>query len=163
MTIERLFSAFWGAVASEAVKDLVVRPQASQLMADLLGMSVTEFLVLTQSHTLPYLVKAKNLAVISRIAEANNKNNFNLLMDKDKSNLDAVVALLLQQSVADMETYIMSLLRLADPEFKNSDLQHFLKIRAAEKALLLLEAAAEADDSKKSRVSYVELLRRSSN
>lgn len=156
MTIDRLFSAFWGVVAIEAVKDLLVRPQASQLMADLLKMSVTEFLILTQSYTLPYLVMTKKIEVISRIAEASNKNNFNLLMHKD--NLVSVVALLLQQSVADMETYVLSLLRLADPEFKNYDLHTLLRIGASEKALLLLKAAAEADDSKKSRVSCIDLL-----
>ncbi|KAF8859864.1 protein kinase-like protein rad3 [Acephala macrosclerotiorum] len=152
MTIDRLFSAFWGVVAIEAVKDLLVRPQTSQLMADLLKISVTEFLILTQSYTLPYLIMTKKIDVISRIAEASNKNNFNLLMHKD--NLVSVIALLLQQSVADMETYVLSLLRLADVEFKNYDLNTLLRIGASEKALLLLKAAAEADDSKKSRIRF---------
>ncbi|KUJ09266.1 protein kinase-like protein rad3 [Mollisia scopiformis] len=150
MTVERLFSPFWNVVAIEAVTNLLVRPQTSQLMADLLGISVTEFLRLTQSHTLPYLVMSKKVGVIKRISEATNEEIFYLIMRPE--NLVAVFALLLQQSVTDMEVYIMSLLGFASSEFKRADFHQLLRIGPCEQALHLLKAAAEADDSKRSRI-----------
>lgn len=152
MTVERLFSPFWGVVAIEAVTTLLFRPQTTQLMADLLGKSVTDFLILTQSHTLPYLVMSKKIDVINKISEATKEDVVRLLL-KDLNRV-AVFALLLQQNVPDMETYIMSLLSFISPSFKQYDLSQLLGMGPCEQALLLLKAAAEADDSKKSRVSY---------
>ncbi|KIN07972.1 hypothetical protein OIDMADRAFT_111112 [Oidiodendron maius Zn] len=69
-TIQRMFNPFWDTVAVNAVKDLLGRPQISQLMSDLLEMSVPDFLVLTQSYTLPWLVMHKKTDVIKRISQA---------------------------------------------------------------------------------------------
>jgi serine/threonine-protein kinase ATR len=150
VAVERLFSPFWGVVAIEPVEDLLVRPQSAQLLSDLLRVSVSEFLIMTQSHTLPYLVKTRKIEVINRISDVTGEDNARLLMHKE--NLVAVLALLLQQNVPDMETYIMSLLKVVSRQFADVEFLSILQNGPCEQALHLLKAAAEADDSKKSRV-----------
>ncbi|EDN95718.1 hypothetical protein SS1G_11597 [Sclerotinia sclerotiorum 1980 UF-70] len=71
--VERLFSPFWDSVAIAAVKDLLVRPQTAQLMADLLEINVPEFLILTQAYTLPWLVLWRDVKTIKKIAQARNE------------------------------------------------------------------------------------------
>ena len=151
MSVERLFSPFWGNIANEAVKNLLVKPQTSQLMADLLGISVSGFLLLTQSYSLPWLVLAKKGDVIQRIAEARkDANDWAVIMAP--SNMVPILALLLIQSVSDMEVFIMSLLRSISTKFKDKELEELIRIEPASQALHLLKAAGEADESKKSRV-----------
>jgi serine/threonine-protein kinase ATR len=147
-----MFSPFWGTVAIEAVKDLLVRPQTTQLMADLLGISVSEFLVLTQSHTLPWLVLLGKPEVIKRIAEAR-KDSQVWLSCMETSNLVAILPLLLIQNVPDTETYVMKLFKAISSQFKEIDFTDLLRVEPASQALHLLKLAGDADDSKKSRVS----------
>jgi serine/threonine-protein kinase ATR len=152
MTPERMFSAFWPSIAIEAVKNLLVRPQTPQLMADLLEINVPEFLVLTQAHTLPWLVLAKKTDVIQKIQQAR-KDPEVWMTITEPSNLNPILALLLVQNVPDMEDFIMSLLKSAHPRFKEIDLGDLIRVEPASTALQLLKAAGEADESKKSRVS----------
>jgi hypothetical protein len=121
-------------------------------MADLLGMSVSEFLVLTQSHTLPWLVLNKQAVVIKRIAEAR-KAPETSVMCMDPINWCPILALLLVQPVPDMELYVLSTLRGAVPGFKGYDLPLLIRCEPASTALCLLKAAGEADEDKKSRVN----------
>jgi serine/threonine-protein kinase ATR len=153
MTVERLFSPCWDTVAIEIVKDVLVKPQTTQLMADLLGMSVSEFLVLTQTHTLPWLVVTKQTAVLGRIAEARRKEGGVYVMCSEPVNWCPILALLLVQTVPDLEGYIMATLCAAAPEFNDFDLADLVRLEPASTALCLLKAIGEADESKKSRVS----------
>ncbi len=153
MTVERLFGAFWDTIAIEAVKDLLVKPQTTQLMADLLGISVSEFLVLTQSYTLPWLVLGKNTDVIKRISEARKDGN-DWIACMEASNLVPILALLLQQNVPDMENFIMSLLKGVSQRFKQLDLTDLMRVEPSSQAFYLLKAAGEADDNKKPRVCF---------
>lgn len=157
MTVERLFGAFWDTIAIEAVKDLLIRPQTTQLMADLLGISVSEFLVLTQSYTLPWLVLVKNTDVIKRISDARKDGN-DWIACMEASNLVPILALLLQQNVSDMENFIMSLLKCVSQRFKQLDLTDLMRVEPSSQAFYLLKAAGEADDSKKSRVYFLSKL-----
>jgi serine/threonine-protein kinase ATR len=123
-------------------------------MADLLGMSVSEFLVLTQSHTLPWLVLNKQAVVIKRIAEARRGPKESVVCT-DPINWCPILALLLVQNVPDLETYIMATLKASSEGFKGSDLSELIRIEPASTALCLLKAAGEADEGKKSRVSNI--------
>lgn len=150
--MDRMFSPFWDTVAIEAVKDLLHRPQTTQLMADLLGISVSEFLVLTQSFTLPWLVLHGKPDVIKRISEARkDKEIWSTLMET--SNLVAIMPLLLIQNVQDTEIFVMALFKTISSKFKHLDFAELVRIEPAQQAFNLLKIAAEADDSKKSRVS----------
>jgi serine/threonine-protein kinase ATR len=146
-----MFSAFWGSIAIVAVKDLLIKPQTSQLMADLLEITVTEFLLLTQSYTLPWLVLTKKTDVIRKIAQAR-RDDDPWMTCLDTSNSVPILALLLVQNVPDTESYILSLLKCVSPRFKDLDFTHTLRAEPALIALELLKAAGEADESKKSRV-----------
>lgn len=131
-----MFSSFWGTIAIEAVKDLLVRPQTTQLMADLLGISVSEFLVLTQSHTLPWLVLFGKSDVIKRIAEARkDKEVWSPCMTP--SNLAAILPLLLIQNVPDTETYVMKQFRAISPQFNDLDFTDLLRQEPAWQASLI--------------------------
>ena len=144
-----MFSPFWGTVAIEAVKDLLIRPQTTQLMADLLGISVSEFLVLTQSHTLPWLVLFGKPEVIKKIAEARKDGEVWLAC---MANLVAILPLLLIQNVPDTETFVMRLFKAISPKFNEADFTELLRHEPASQAIHLLKLAGDADDSKKSRV-----------
>ncbi|TAQ86632.1 hypothetical protein B7494_g5044 [Chlorociboria aeruginascens] len=149
MTIEKMFRNFWGSIAIEAVKDLLVRPQTSQLMADLLEKSVPEFLILTQAYTLPWLVLWKKTEILKKIAQARGDDVFRTCWEP--SNFTAIIALLLIQNVQGHETYITALLINVSPEFKGVD---FTRVEPSLTALHLLKAAGEADDAKKSRIRH---------
>lgn len=149
MTTERLFNPFWDSIAIVAVKDLLVRPQATQLMADILGISVPEFLVLTQSNTLPYLVLSGQIEIITRIAHGREGDAVYMLCWE---NLVPILALLLVQNVPDIETSTISLLRAVSQRFKDADFTDLMRIDPAVLALRLLKVAGQATDSMKSRV-----------
>jgi serine/threonine-protein kinase ATR len=150
-----MFNPFWGNIAIEAVKDLIVKPQTTQVMADLLGISVSEFLILTQSFTLPWLVLGSKIDVIRRISEAR-KDSEQWMVCMAESNLIPILALLLVQDKADLEDFVMSRFRKVDPRFEELDLVELLRVEPSAEALLLLKAAGEADDGKKSRVGVLE-------
>lgn len=154
VSVRELFSPYWDVIAYHAVKDLIVRPQTTQYMADLLDLSVTDFLLLTQAYSLPYLVLNQSLDIIHRISQARQDHERWLVLF-EASNLNKILALLLQQSFPDIETTIISLLAAYDKEFKDKDLVDLMKIEPANTAFYLLMAASEADDAVKSRVSAI--------
>ncbi|KFY23332.1 hypothetical protein V493_05913 [Pseudogymnoascus sp. VKM F-4281 (FW-2241)] len=149
--VGQMFSPFWRTIAHTAVSDLQNRPQTVQLMAELLSISVPEFLVETQTFTLPWLVLAKNTDIITKISQARDDD------DPSKaiiSNMVAIMPLLLVQAVPDIEKFIMGLLRGVSAAFDKIDLVQCLGIGAIEIAVELLKNAGDEDDSKKSRVRH---------
>ncbi|KAH8588648.1 protein kinase-like protein rad3 [Bisporella sp. PMI_857] len=150
-TVERMFSPFWDTIAIVAVKQLLSKPQMVQSMVDLLGMKVTEFLVLTQPYTLPYLVAYGKVDVIGRIAHVI-KNDEKWAICMERSNLLPILAFLLVQDVEDMETFIMSSLRATSSSFKDSDITELMRAEPATIALILLKSFGDADESKRSRI-----------
>ncbi|RKF54549.1 Protein kinase rad3 [Golovinomyces cichoracearum] len=155
LSVLRLFSPFWGTVAIEAVRNLIVKPTTTQLVADLLQITVSEFLLLTQSYTIPWLVMGKKVDVIQRISEARKDSEIGMAC-AESSNLVPTLALLMTQDRPDIENYIMSHLRFASPRFKNTDLEELMRVEPASQALHLLKAAGEAHDDKKKKI-YVAL------
>lgn len=131
-----------------------MRPALANKVADLIGVTVDEFLLITQKHTLPWLVLMKKRDVILRIAKAREEDEPGSLL-LDNSNLSCVLALLLVQNVPDLEDHTMSLFREISSRFNDTDLVDLFRIEPIKLAFELLKAAGEANDSKKSRVSYV--------
>lgn len=146
-----MFNPFWDVIAFTAVRDLLTKPQTTQYMADLLDTSVSGFLLLTQSYSLPYLVLNQEFEVIKRISQAR-QDEQRWFVCFDPSNLVKILALLLQQNKPDMEVFIMSLLTGYDSKFKENDLTDLMKIEPSTTAFHLLLAAGEADERLKSRV-----------
>jgi serine/threonine-protein kinase ATR len=147
-----MFTPFWESVAIAAVKDLLVKPQTTQLMADLLEMTVPDFLILTQAYTLPWLVLWGEVKIIKKIAQARNEDPGRVCIDD--ANVFRIMALLLVQDVNDIESHTMSKLKCISPEFDKQGLTfaHLLKIGPPNTFLQLLIVAGDADGSKKSRV-----------
>jgi serine/threonine-protein kinase ATR len=154
MTPERMFNPFWDDVAIAAVKDLLVRPQTTQLMADILGISVPEFLLLTQSSTLPHLVLSGQIDVIGRITQARGDDE-NLRTCMEPSNFASILALLIVQNIPDIEALTTSVLRAVSPLFKQQDMDFtdWMRSDPAGLGLRLLRVAGQAPDNMKSRVS----------
>lgn len=134
------------------MKGLLVKPQTTQLMAELLGMSVTQFLTQTQSYTIPWLVLGQQTDVIKRISQAR-EDKETWLACLEPSNLVPTLALLMVQGVPDIEIFIMSLFKKVSSRFKDITLDDLMRVEPASQALHLLKAAGEATDDKKGRVS----------
>lgn len=148
-----MFNPYWASIAIVAVRDLLTRPQASQMMADLLETTVPEFLVLTQAYTLPWLVLTKKIDIISRICKAQQQDDpWKICVQS--SNLVPILSLLLVQNVPDIEKFIPARLRSVSPQFNALEFTDLLKMEPSLLALHLLKAAVDADDGKKSRVRH---------
>ncbi|KAI9731830.1 MAG: serine/threonine-protein kinase M1 [Claussenomyces sp. TS43310] len=153
MPVGQLFAPFWRSVAPTAIKDLQSRPQKTQLLADLLSISVSELLIKTQSYTLPWLISAKKLDVVLRIAQARGDAD-PWIACLANSNLAPTLAFLLVQNVPDMESFVMDLMRNVSSYFNESDLMDLLRIEPIGTTVELLSNAGEEDVSKKSRVRH---------
>lgn len=142
---------FWRSIGPTVVKDLQSRPQTAQLMADILGTSVTELLISIQADVLPWLVLAKKKEVILRIAQARNDEDPGATC-LDAANLGPILAILLVQNVTDLENFILALLRDISPIFNGFEFVDLLRSEPMLIAVELLKNAGEEDDSRKSRV-----------
>ena len=148
----RLFTPYWRTIAVTVVQDLQRRPQVAQQISDLLAMTVTDFLRLTQYHTTPYLVLTKKRDILHRVAGSCGRSIKDQCMDHN--NLAAVLAHILLQPSKDIEEMIIGLLRTASSEFDRVDCAELIKGEPMLTASELLKAAGEDEDSKRSRVSY---------
>lgn len=142
---------YWRTIAQYVVKDLLRRPQVAQHLSDLLAMSVSEFLCLTQVYTIPFLVLTKKRDILQKIADACGCTIMPLCMDHN--NMAAILSCILLQPSEDVEIVIMALFNAASPDF--SQLDHIDLIRAEPilTASELLKAASEDDLALRSRVS----------
>jgi serine/threonine-protein kinase ATR len=153
MTVERMFKPFWDPIAITAVDDLLVKPQTSQLMADLLGKSVNDFLFMTQSFTLPYLVTSGKIDVINRIHQISKEGQGgDYVVCMDPKNLIPILGRLIVQNVTDLEKYILAQLRATSPIFREFDLTGLMRVDPSSLAVHLLKVSGVADDHKKGRV-----------
>ena len=147
----RIFTPFWRTIAVIVVKDLQSRPQIAQQVSELLGMSVGEFLNLTQIYTIPHLVMIKKMDLLQRVADASNMDIWSLCIDR--TNMAAIIAYIMLQPSRDLGTLVMVSLRAADPGFESIDLTELLKAEPVSLAVHLLKVAEDDDMSKRSRVS----------
>lgn len=138
------------------MNDLQRRPQIAQQLSDLLGMTVTEFLLFTQTHTVPYLVLTKKREILQKVADSCNRSPKTLCMDHN--NLAAILACILLQTSDDIESMIMALFAVVSPEFTKIDYTELLKAEQPLTASELLKAAGEDDGVKRQKVSSVVLI-----
>ncbi|KAI9826145.1 MAG: serine/threonine-protein kinase M1 [Thelocarpon impressellum] len=147
-----LLTPFWRNIAVTVVRDLQTRPQTTQLLCDLLLMSVPDFLVLTQTHTLPYLVMCKKQDVMSKIVQARGGTTTVGSICFETVNLASILALLLLQGWSDTEKAVMELLRHASADFGTVNLPDLVRIEPILIAFELLKAAGDENDGKKAQV-----------
>ena len=146
----KLFAPYWHTVAIIVVQDLQRRPQIAQQMSELLAINVSDFLSLTQVHTVPYFVLTKKQDILQRIADACGRSIMALC--REHNNLAAILSCVLLQSSNDMENMVMSLLHAVSPEFSNVDCAELFKSEPQATAAELLRAAGEGDSMKTKKV-----------
>ena len=155
----RLLEPYWRTIAVSIVKDMHKRPQVAQSTSDLLGVSVTNFLRITQFYTIPYLVLTKRKDVLQRIADSNGPNHSIVSLCMEREQLAAILACLLLQPAQDPEHLVISLLSEASPDFAKSSLTEIFKADPTQLAYELLKAASEPNEDIKARAhSAIQLL-----
>ncbi|TPX13910.1 uncharacterized protein E0L32_005610 [Thyridium curvatum] len=151
LTPRKLFEPFWKSLAFLALKDMVARPQTTRLLAELLQMSVQDLVVHLQTHALPWLVLTRKKEVVQKIADFRGEKEA-WMPCVDTVNLGSILALLLAQEEHQTEHFVMTLLRHISTHFNDSSLRELVGSEPVMTVLELLKAAAEADDSRRSRV-----------
>ena len=147
----KLFAPYWRTIAVTVVQDIHRRPQVAQQISDLLAMSVSDFLSMTQVHTVPFLVLTKKQEVLQRIADACGQSI--MVLCREHNNLAAILSCVLLRTSSDVESLVMALLNSISPEFANVDCAELLKSEPQSTAAELLRAAGENDDVKRPKVS----------
>lgn len=151
-TPRRLLEPFWRSLAYSTVKDMLTRPQTTQMVADLLRTSVAELLLLIQSHALPWLVLHRKKDIIQKFSEARRDEHLQDMF-LDESNLSAILARLFVQDEANIERFSMSALIEVCPTFSGTALTEVLKTSPVLTILELLRMSVEGDESTKASVS----------
>ncbi|KAL9594565.1 MAG: hypothetical protein Q9179_005333, partial [Wetmoreana sp. 5 TL-2023] len=149
LSISRFLEPYWRTLAPTVVQDLQRRPQVAQYLSDLVCITVTELLRLTQTHTLPYLVLTKRRDILQRIADACNCSVKELCMEH--SNMSNILAYIMLRSSSEREATIMTALEIASSEFTNVNCSELVKTEPVLIASELLKAAGELDEASKSK------------
>ena len=147
----KLFAPYWRTIAVTVVQDIHRRPQIVQQISDLLAMSVSDFLSMTQVHTVPFFVLTKRQDVLQRIADACGQSI--MVLCREHNNLAAILSCVLLRTSSDVESLVMALLNAVSPEFGNVDCADLLKSEPQATASELLRAAGENDEVERPKVS----------
>ena len=143
----KIFAPYWRTIAVTVVQDLQRRPQMAQQISDLLAISVQDFLVLTQIHTIPFFVLTKKQDVLQRIADACGCSIMALC--REHNNLAGILANILLRSSNDAESLVMALLNAVSPEFEHVDCAELLNSEPQSTATELLKSAGEDNEAKR--------------
>ena len=146
----KLFAPYWRTIAVTVIQDIHRRPQIVQQISDLLAMSVSDFLSMTQVHTVPFFVLTKKQDILQRIADACGQSI--MVLCREHNNLAAFLSCVLLRTSSDVESLVMALLNSVSPEFGNVDCAELLKSEPQSTAAELLRAAGENDEVKRPKV-----------
>ncbi|KAF8246273.1 hypothetical protein K440DRAFT_655242 [Wilcoxina mikolae CBS 423.85] len=139
----KLATPFWRSISVTAVKQLQSRPQIVQTLIQFVEMKLPEFLQLTQSYTLPYLVLSGKTDIIQKIAKASRPDCTVQVVCHD--NIASILPVLLVQDVPNVEKHTMHLLEAISPEFASSSLTELVRPDSLTIAAELLKTAGETD------------------
>ncbi|KAF8469032.1 hypothetical protein BDZ91DRAFT_776018 [Kalaharituber pfeilii] len=146
-TPRRLFTPFWRSISPSVVKQLQSRPQIAQLLSELCGLEVSEFLILTQSYTLPYLILFRKNEIIERITQAIGNTTVKE-MCVTKSNMTAILAVLLTQDIDNAEMTAINLLQSVSPEFGKVSFADLVRSDPIPLAEELIKMAGDENETK---------------
>lgn len=161
-TPRRLLEPFWRSLAYLTVKDIFKRPQTTQMVADLLKTSITELLLIIQSHALPWLVLHRKKDIIQRFLEARRETLTLSQRDSeqvwtmiyiDDNNISAILSRLLVQDEPDIEEYIRSVLLDVCQNDKVPSLKELLSSNPVQITMELLKMSGEGDENTRMTVS----------
>ncbi|QSL66355.1 hypothetical protein MERGE_000733 [Pneumocystis wakefieldiae] len=148
LTPLQLFSPYWNTVSIAIVKQMQNQPQIVQIFSSILGISLSDFFSRTESYTLPYLIISKRKDIIEQIASFLQKDVSTLCLD----NMPYILAALLTQDVAYVESATMLLLSLASSDFKKVDLSGLVRSEPILIAVQLLQMFSDEFYKKRARV-----------
>ncbi|KAL9104639.1 MAG: hypothetical protein Q9163_000443 [Psora crenata] len=140
----KLFAPYWRTLAVTVVQDLQRLPQIAQQVSELLAMSVSDFLVLTQVHTIPFFVLRKRQDSLQRIADASGLSIMALC--REHNNMAAILSNILLETSTDAESLVMALLKAVSPDFNSVDCAELLKSEPQATAAELLKFAGDNDE-----------------
>ena len=146
-----LLSPYWSTIAIAMIQDLQTRPQIAQFISDLLNVTVSNLLQLTQSYTIPYLVLTKKRQLLQKVADACGASIYSICMRN--TTMAAILAKLLLRASVETESIIMPLLVEVAPEFDSIDLFGLARAESVPAASELLKTASEEDAKNDSKVS----------
>ncbi|KAI4208635.1 MAG: hypothetical protein LQ348_000112 [Seirophora lacunosa] len=147
----RLLAPYWRTVAPTVVQDLQSRPQVAQHLSDLVSLTVSELLRLTQIHTLPYLVLTRRSDILQRVAKACGRSIQELCLEKSYTNMSAILAYIMMRSSSETEATIMAALQAISSDFVHVDCSDLVKAEPMLIASELLKAAGDGDDDAKTK------------
>jgi serine/threonine-protein kinase ATR len=151
VTVAALFRPFWRTVGAVVIKHFQNRPSISQQLSDLLGMDVDGLLILIEEYALPYLVLARKIDVIQRIALLHGPSTSPFHICTQRKHLAPILALLLAQSFPDPEEAIMSMLVEVSAEFADQDLAGWIGLEPIQIACELLKAIVDSGEGRGAR------------
>ncbi len=136
------------------VKNLQSRPYMAEQLCDLLGMTIDDFLRLTEVYVLPHLVLLRKRDIIVRIGGTykDAKTPFDICSEKD--NLAAILAFLLCQPSPDPQRMIMTTLSAVDSAFDGRVLAELVRIEPILIACDLLKGLGDTGEDKGARVCH---------
>ncbi|WBW72420.1 ATR checkpoint kinase Rad3 [Schizosaccharomyces osmophilus] len=123
VSVWKLLSPYWPTISVTIIRGMTSKPNIVGLFAEAMDISESDFLIRTQSYTLPYLVLTKNHHVISRIAELSQTDVAALCL----TNMHKILAVLLTTDYPNLEESVMLLLSLASSDFRKIDLSSLLR------------------------------------
>ncbi|KAI9688750.1 MAG: serine/threonine-protein kinase M1 [Bathelium mastoideum] len=150
---EELLKPFSKSISISVVKDLLIRPQKVQQLADLLRIGVNQYLLATEITTLPYLVLAKRRDVLARLASAHDQGTtIQDICMQPRANLIAILSRLLLEPAIHPETAVIESLCEVAPGFADYDLASLVKLDSILIMCEMLKAAGDANASEKPQI-----------
>lgn len=151
-SVDQMLRPFWSTIAVSVVQDLHTKPQKARQLCDLLGIGVNQFLLMTQQETLPSLVLARKRDVLQKVATARGEGTtVEDLCIQPRTNLAAILALLLAQPGPDTEDAAMACLTEVAPGFQGTDISNLVKFDSTLVACYMLKYIGDQSDNRKSR------------
>ncbi|GAT25415.1 UVSB [Aspergillus luchuensis] len=124
----------------------------AEQLCDLLGMKVDDFLRLTETYVLPYLVLTRKRDVIVRVGATYKDAKTPFDICSEKNNLASILAFLLSQPSPNPEESVMSALSEVDAAFRGRTLAELLRIEPILIACDLLKGLGDLGEDKGKRI-----------
>ncbi|BCR99011.1 protein kinase MEC1 [Aspergillus luchuensis] len=151
VTPAALFRPFWRTLSVTVVRNFQSRPYMAEQLCDLLGMKVDDFLRLTETYVLPYLVLTRKRDVIVRVGATYKDAKTPFDICSEKNNLASILAFLLSQPSPNPEESVMSALSEVDAAFRGRTLAELLRIEPILIACDLLKGLGDLGEDKGKR------------
>ncbi|KAA8902478.1 hypothetical protein FN846DRAFT_780587 [Sphaerosporella brunnea] len=141
----KLFAPFWRTISTTVVKQMQSKPQILQTLLQFISMKLPEFLKMTQSFTLPYLVVSGQTELIQHIAHASRGPECSVqLICYD--NIASILPVLLTQDQHNAEKYAMRRLESISSEFSASSLSELVRPDSLMIAAELLKMVGDTEE-----------------